>query len=109
MAGADRDLFMEKFEGMIRQHHDHPIVLMHMGELDAEDVRRLIDQYGNIHFNTAMSNPIVVDRADQPLVNLFEGTIMAPEWRELFIQYPDRFIQGFDNVFAGHWRKFYLK
>ena len=108
-AGADKDLFMAKFEDMLRQHPDHPVVLMHMGELDAKDVRRLIGKYGNIHFNTAMSNPIVVDRFDHPFVNLFKGTILAPEWRELFVQYPDRFILGFDNVFAGHWRKLYLK
>jgi hypothetical protein len=107
--GADRDVFMKKFEDLLQRHLDHPFVLMHMGELDAKQVRRLIDAYRNIHFNTAMSNPIAVNRSVQPLVNLFKGTSLAPEWRELFMLYPDRFIMAFDNVFAGHWRKLYVK
>lgn len=108
-AGADRDLFMAKFENVLRQHAHHPFVLMHMGQLDAKSVQGLIGKYGNIHFNTAMSNPIVGRRSDQPLVNLFKGTSLTPEWRELFALYPDRFILSFDNVFAHHWRKIYLK
>ncbi len=108
-AGADRDVFMTKFENLLRQHTDHPFVLIHMGELEAKDVRRLIDGHGNIFFITAMSNPIVVERSDQPLVNMFEGSSLAPRWKELIVRHPDRFILGFDNVFAGHWRKLYLK
>ena len=56
-----------------------------------------------------MSNPIAVERSAQPLVNLFKETQLAPEWIELFVSYPDRFILGFDNVFSGHWRKLYVK
>lgn len=80
-----------------------------MGELDAKDVRHLIETHPNIHFNTAMSNPVVVKRSAQPLVNLFKGNALKAEWKELFVLHPDRFILGFDNVFAGHWRKLYLK
>jgi len=40
--GADRALFMYKFEELLRKHLDHPTVLMHMGELNAKEVRRLI-------------------------------------------------------------------
>jgi predicted TIM-barrel fold metal-dependent hydrolase len=107
--GADRDVFMKKFQDLLQRHPNHPFVLMHMGELDAKEVRRLLKAYRNIHFNTAMSNPIAVHRSAQPLVNLFKGTGLAPEWKELFVLYPDRLILGFDNVFAGHWRKLYVK
>ena len=107
--GTDRAVFMKKFEDLLRRNLKHPFVLMHMGELDAKEVRRLIENYGNIHFNTAMSNPIAVKRSAQPLVNLFKGTSLAPEWRELFALYPNRFVLGFDNVFAHHWRKYYVK
>lgn len=107
--GADRALFMDKFEELLRKHSDQPIVLMHMGELDAKEVRRLIESHKNIYFNTAMSNPIAVNRSEQPLVNLFLGETLASDWRHLFILHPDRFILGFDNVFSQHWRKLYVK
>ena len=29
------------------------------------------------------------------------------EWRQLVLDYPDKFILGFDNVFAGNWRNRY--
>lgn len=106
--GDDRDSFMNRFERLLRGHPDHPFVLMHMGQLDAKEVRRLIENHTNLRFNTAMSNPIATQRSAEPLVNLFEGTRLAPEWRELVVAYPDRFILGFDNVFAGHWRALYV-
>ena len=108
-AGANYDVFMAKFEELLRRNIKHPFVLIHMGELQVDEARRLVSNYENIHFNTAMSNPIAVERSAQPLVNLFKETQLAPEWIELFVSYPDRFILGFDNVFAGHWRKFYVK
>ena len=30
-----------------------------------------------------------------------------PEWQNLISDYPDKFILGFDNVFAGNWRNRY--
>lgn len=108
-AGIEKDEFMRKFEDLLRENPDHPFVLMHMGELQAVEVQRLITKHRNIHFNTAMSNPIVVNRSVQPLVNLFKGDSLAPEWKKLFIKYPARFILGFDNVFRGHWKKLYFK
>ncbi|UCH23922.1 MAG: amidohydrolase family protein [Deltaproteobacteria bacterium] len=107
--GESKNFFMKKFENLLRKNTDHPFVLMHMGELDTTEARRLIENHSNIHFNTAMSNPIAVKRSAQPLVNLFKGTRLAPVWKDLFALYPDRFILGFDNVFAGHWRKLYVK
>ena len=107
-SGADRAPFMKKFEALLKKHPNHPFVLMHMGELNDEAVRRLIKDHENIYFNTAMSNPIAVSRSAQPLVNLFKGTTLAPAWRKLFVSYPNRFILGFDNVFSGHWRKLYV-
>jgi predicted TIM-barrel fold metal-dependent hydrolase len=97
------------FQIVPRAHRMKPTVLMHMGELNAKEVRRLIESHENIYFNTAMSNPIAVSKSAQPLVNLFIGETLAPDWRNLFILYSDRFILGFDNVFSQHWRKLYVK
>jgi hypothetical protein len=34
--------------------------------------------------------------------------VLAPEWRELAIRYPDRFVLSFDNVRPEMWGAFYL-
>ena len=47
--------------------------------------------------------------SNQPWVNVFEGKRLAPEWRELFTQYPTRFVFALDNVFAEHWSSFYME
>jgi len=106
--GPDREKFMSGFEALLNAHRDHPFVLIHMGELEAEDVRRLIESHGNIHFITAMCNPVALKNTREPLVNLFEQDVLAPRWKDLFIAYSDRFILGFDNVWARHWRKIYI-
>jgi len=45
----------------------------------------------------------------QPWANLFKGKHLSPEWRDLFIQHPDRFVFALDNVFSEHWTGFYVK
>ncbi len=107
-AGPDRDVFMGKFEELLGQHPDHPFALIHMGQLEANEVRRLIEAHANAYFLTSHANPIVVSRSRQPWVNLFDGETLAPEWKNLVIQHPDRFILAFDNVWADHWGSIYL-
>ena len=107
--GADRDLFMTEFEDMLRQNPGHPFVLIHMGQLGADEVARLIGAHGNIHFITAHTNPITVSRSSEPWVDQFDGDSLAAEWKELYLRHPDRFILGFDNVWARHWKKLYVE
>lgn len=106
--GAERNRFMSGFEAMLGKYPDHPFVLNHMGQLGVEEVKRLIGKYGNIHFITAMCNPIAKKNSTQPLVNMFTGKQLAPGWKNLIIAHPDRFVLGFDNVWARHWRKIYI-
>lgn len=106
--GADRGLFMAKFEDMLRQNPGHPFVLIHMGQLGADEVARLIDAHPNIHFITAHTNPITVSRSEEPWVDQFAGDSLAAEWKELYLRHPDRFILGFDNVWARHWKDLYV-
>jgi predicted TIM-barrel fold metal-dependent hydrolase len=106
--GNDRDRFMSGFETLLDEYPDHPFVLIHMGELEVEDTSRLISNYKNIYFITAMCNSIAVKNTREPLVNLFEKDRLAPSWKKLIVAHPDRFILGFDNVWARHWKKIYL-
>ena len=107
--GPKREQFMSKFEALLRDYPDHPIVLNHVGQLEAGDVSRLIDSYGNIYFITAMCNPIALKKSGQPLVNLFKKKKLSSQWKSLIQAHPDRFILGFDNVWARHWHNIYGK
>ena len=108
-AGADREPFMEKFEDLLRRHPDHPFVLIHMGMLGFEDVRRLIETHPNIHFIPAHSDPFSVKKSDNPFTKMFKGGLLAPAWKALVNRHSDRFILGFDMVWSREWQRHYVK
>ena len=108
-AGSDRDAFMAEFEALLTRHPDHPFALIHMGQLEAKDVRRLIETHKNIHFLTSHANPVVTGASRQPWVDMFDDESLTPAWKDLMTQYPDRFILAFDNVWPRHWGTVYLR
>ena len=107
--GRQKKQLMQSMEAMLDGHSRHPFVLTHMGQLMPDECRRLIEHHKNIHFHTGWTNPAAVSRSNQPWSKLFKGQQIAPAWRELFIQYPQRFVFALDNVFAEHWSSFYLQ
>jgi predicted TIM-barrel fold metal-dependent hydrolase len=113
-AGDLRDVFMTKFEVLLSNNPEHPFVLIHMGQLDLPDVRRLIEAYENIYFITSHSTSIqaspiaVVKKSDDPRTNMFDGDHLSATWKHLMIEHPERFILGFDNVWPEHWGQYYL-
>jgi predicted TIM-barrel fold metal-dependent hydrolase len=107
--GEQKKRFMHSLETMLDNYSEQPFVLTHMGQLLADECRRLIANHENIYFHTGWTNPAAVSSSNQPWVNVFEGEYIAPEWRDLFLQYPQRFVFALDNVFAEHWTGFYLE
>ena len=107
-AGPLKDDFMAQLEALLSRHPSHPFVLIHMGQLEHDAVRRLIEAHSNVFFIASHSNPIIVQRSNQPWIDMFDGDVLSAEWKELIISYPDRFILGFDNVWAEHWGQSYL-
>jgi len=107
ISGEMRRNFYTKMENLLSTHPAQAFCLIHMGQLDAEQVTTLIDKYKNIYFLTAHSNPVAVKRSSQPWVNMFQGNTLAPAWTSLLIKHPDRFIFAVDNVWAEHWRNAY--
>ena len=103
LSSRKRKKFMEGLGEMMAAHPQHPFLLIHMGQLGVADVRRLIERYKNLYFLTSHANPVTGQRSKQPWVNLFKGKTLAPQWKELLIQYPRRFVFALDNVFALHW------
>lgn len=108
-AGAERNVFMDKLEALLVQYPEHPFVLIHMGQLDHIIVRHLIEEHANIYFITSASNPIAIEAFLEPWANMFDGDHLSADWKALIAEHPDRFILGFDNVGAMHWRQLYLK
>lgn len=105
---GDYDRFMTALKAMLDAHPDHPFALTHMGQLSADEVAPLLAAHGNIHFIMSHANPIMVNQSRQPWVDMFDdGEELSPEWRALVMRYPDRFILGFDNVWAEHWSGFF--
>jgi len=107
-AGPRRNDFMRGLREMLIRHPSHPFVLIHMGQLDHESARQMLEAHGNIYFLTSHSNPVTLKESDQPWVNMFDGNRLSADWKQLFMQYPERFLLGFDNVWPEHWGKFYL-
>ena len=106
--GWDKSGYMEKFEALVSANRDLPIGMMHMGQLDAEDAARLLPLHPNLFFITSHSNPITTAASKLPWTRMFDGSELAPRWRDLLLAYPDRFVLAFDNVFDFHWRDKFL-
>jgi predicted TIM-barrel fold metal-dependent hydrolase len=94
----DRDRVMRQFEAVLAAHPRHPFLLIHMGQLHAAEVQRLIDAHSNLYFQTSATIPDLALRSGQPWVNLFARGVLMPEWRRVFVQYPDRFVFALDAI-----------
>ena len=109
-ASRDAQEFMNKMEAMLKEHPDHPFALIHMGQLKAKEATRLLARHKNLHFLTSHANPYITRSSSQPWTDLFDGgETLTPEWKALFIKYPDRFVLAFDNVWVNHWGDKYVK
>lgn len=109
LRGAKRQKFMAEMEALLSAHSDHPFALNHMGQLNAGEVHRLIEDHLNIYFLTAHTTPVIIQNSSEPWVNMFQGATLAKEWKNLLLHYPDRFIFALDNVWETHWNEFYLE
>jgi len=108
LSSSERQEFMDGFEAMLRQHPQHPFALIHMGQLEAPDARRLIEAHKNIHFLAAHSNPIsnASGGGFKAWIEMFDGRSLKPEWQKLITDHPDRFVFALDNVWGKHWNDY---
>lgn len=100
-------LLMSGFEKLLDQHENLPFGLIHMGQLESGEVRRLITEHKNIYFLTSHANPEAVEMAAgvKPWVNMFDGNGLTEDWKNLIVDYPDRFVFALDNVWGKiHWQ-----
>ncbi|HKF55975.1 MAG TPA: amidohydrolase family protein [Blastocatellia bacterium] len=107
-AGSRRAEFMTKFETLITRHPEEPFLLIHLGQLNAAEVGRLIAEHPNVYFLTSTATPIAARRGGQPWTNMFKNTSLTGEWKAMLTAHPDRFVLAFDNVVAPNWGPSYL-
>jgi len=108
-AGSQRDQFMTELKALLVQYPEHPFALIHMGQLDCAAVQELIEAHGNIYFITSSSTPsYAVSKFTDRWTIMFDGRNLSADWKQLIIQHPNRFILGFDMVWANMWGKHYL-
>lgn len=98
---AGKRLYMGELERFLRANRGTPILLIHMAQLEAGPVRRLLDAHPNLHFMTSHSSPRY--QGTKAFINMFDGQSLKAEWKQLMIDYPDRFVFALDNVFDSFW------
>lgn len=100
---TQRENYFIALKSFLEQNPDYPIALIHMGQLDAMEVKKLIEKHSNIHFLTSHSNPVAVTRSNQPWTNMFREGVLTPEWEALMVAHPKRFVFALDNVWSEQW------
>lgn len=109
LSPRDREQFMTGFETLLRDHPGLPILLNHMGQLQAPEAERLIKAHANFHMLTAHTTHVIARESREPWTQMFDGDHLKPAWKELMQAHPDRFIFALDNVWYRHWDAFYLE
>lgn len=106
--GGGKSAYMHKFETFLQANSDLPVGLIHMGQLNSFEVERLLPTHPNLFFIMSHCNPVTNNKSRLPWTRMFSGTGLAPAWRSLVEQYPDRFVLAFDNVFHFQWEETFL-
>jgi hypothetical protein len=73
------------------------------------DVAALIKAHRNIYFLTSHADPVSAEDATQPWINMMDCDKFKPQWKQLIIRHPDRFIFAMDNVWAFQWQDTYMR
>ena len=100
---------MAEMKALLIQNPQTVFALIHMAQLDPGDVAELIAAHPNLVFLTSHANRLVVAGSKQPWTDMFLGSAIAPAWRALIVQHPDRFVLAFDNVWPEHWSEKYVE
>lgn len=101
--------YMQQLRSLLNKYPKQSFVLMHMGLLEALQVKALLDELPNLHFLTSHTTPNHSGNGEKdkpkPKIALFAASGLRPQWRSLFTQYPTRFVFALDNVSSIWWQE----
>ena len=101
---------MKELENILDNNKDISFPLIHMGQLDTENVSRLIENHKNVYFMMSRAHMIKGKNTRQPWTTLFNNEKIKDRWKKLLIEYPERFIFCIDAVWPSDWSdKYYVK
>ena len=103
-----RARYMNEMRVILRAHPRHPFLFIHMGQLGPEEAGQLLAAHQNLYFIPSHTTPITLADSHEPWTPMIAHGMLLPAWRDLILRYPDRFVLGFDNVWARHWKEFYI-
>lgn len=103
-----RSSFMKQFEEFLQRQDGFPVALTHLGQLKATEAQRLLRKHKNLHLITSRANWYGISQKSQPWTEMVSAGGLVPAWRKLVLQYPDRFILAFDNVWQEDWGWHYI-
>jgi predicted TIM-barrel fold metal-dependent hydrolase len=109
LSAVEKSRQMASLRNLLAGYPAQPFALIHMGQLQPDEVAKLLHQHSNLYFIASHTNPPAISQSTQPWVNIFDGHGFKQEWKSLFIKYPDKFIFALDNVWADHWGPIYDK
>jgi len=121
---------MKELDQLLTELNPHPVILIHMAQLSATEVKNLIQQHKNVHFFISTADPINqrgIERrkennetAQSGWITVLNGpgikwsyrnpnpviynTAWKPEWKSLIEKNSDRFIFAIDSVYADPWK-----
>lgn len=107
--GKNRRLeLISQLKKILKQYPGQAFTLMHMGQLDVEEVHSLLEQHKNIYFQLSMTAN-VYRRSNYPWTYMFVESqrpgVLQPKWKNILEKYPERFLLAFDGVFSWIWRR----
>ena len=101
---------MKELETILDKNRDISFPLIHMGQLDIENVSRLIENHKNVYFMMSRAHMVKGKNTRQPWTTLFSNKKIKDRWKKLLIKYHDRFIFCIDAVWPSDWSdKYYVK
>ena len=96
--------YMTKLEAFLEAYPNQPMLMIHMGQLEDEPVRRLLAAHKNLYFLTSHASPFY-QNGGKPFISMLDGNTIKPQWKKLMIAYPERFVFALDNVFSFFWTR----
>jgi len=109
---------LAEMETMLQQYPNAKVIWNHVGRnrnyiswsrwMGTRTVREFLQKYPNLNFDLVQSPPesAPMGYRQDILYDIRGGTVsLNPEWKQLFIDFPDRFVLGSD-VNGGRWKEY---